>query len=165
MNKLIVPVMVLFVLFGCATLRSGYCERPPVDPNNSCTEATLKAYRHLTSDKYEYRLVMGFRYDIYNEDVGYGAHAWLEYRKPGGMWKTYDVYFTKYEGMKNTYVPLIRGKEAEKYFLAEEMYHNKGYDADLQVVKHVDEINNIVHYTFRVVYREKGEKEWKLHIF
>ena len=141
-NTIIVFIALIFV--GCAAL--GVNGKPAFDPNYSCTEATLKAYRHMAVYNYEYRFVIGFRYDLIGE------------------WQVYDVYITKYKDMISMYSPLIYGKEAEKYFLAEEMYHNKGYDADIQIGQDSNDDYTVV-YSFYVVYRENSDKEWKRHTF
>ena len=162
MNRIIVSLLALIILSSCATLG---VYKPDFDPNNSCTEETLKAYRLLTSKGYQYQMVIGFRYDVIGELISTGAHAWIEYRKPGEDWQIYDPYIVHYKDMHSIYHPVIRGKEAEKYFLAEEFYHNLNYDSKIEIIKDVDRFDFTVFYTFIVSYKPKGDKDWKIHTF
>ena len=162
MGKFVAILLALVILSGCATFN---VSQQNFDPNYNCTEAALKAYRFLTSTGNEYRLVIGFRYDIIGEDVGYGGHAWIEYKEPDGEWKVFDTYITVMEDMVSRYVPVIWGKDAEKYFIVEDKYHQMGYDAQIVITSFLDENGNNISYIISVLYKLKDDTEWKRHSF
>ena len=171
MNKLFKAILICLsgLIIGCSAFQNVNSPTPKIDPDYSCTEAAFDAYRLLISTDTEFRLVLGWRTDTYKDKkkvkkVMIGAHGWLEYKKPGGEWTTYDTYLIRKVGLKVDYEPIVWGEEAIKYFIVEEYYHKKGYIADIMLRRYIDQ-KGCIHDEVAVFYRKNNKAKWKKHKF
>ena len=165
MNKLFKAILICLsgLIIGCSAFQN---VNSTFDPDYSCTEAAFKAYKFLTSTDIEFRLVLGWRTDTYKNEnkVMMGAHGWLEYKKPGGEWTTYDTYLIKKVGLKVDYDPVVWGEKAKKYFIVEEYYHKKGYKADIMLRRYINQWGELQDEV-AVFYRKNNRAKWKKHKF
>ena len=140
---------IFLLIIGCAFT-------PKYDVNRSCTEESFLAYNLLTSTDYEYRLVIGIRYDVIGDIVSPCYHAWVEYGKDD-EWSVYDPYIVYYEGMVSEYVPLFYN--VDEYFITEDTYHELGYDACICIIRENDK------HVLYLYYKQKHETKWFRHSF